>query len=480
MPKTYIFFVISLFFTFTITAFSDDNGKNIGSYIKLEELKIDDISKNGKTIEVYKTDIFSKSEFKFFEALNQYKNGELKVSRIHFDNFIEHLEYLHPETDTPDSILLSEFWNTASKDPGFESDLTVFELYDLLYSENSVFETDSDRVTQLIQENEKTDQGAVEVKQNNKEYLYAKEKAEKLLEQLGLSDVSEDFMQLVYSAYLEYLYDKVNVQEIYLRMKKFEDFILESLDREKVDRLFLYVPAIMSSYYNNSRNGGVWHLDNIKEYRTIRDDVGASTAIVIEKIKNKLKTSKKYETISRIITDRSYLFDENSNSNILNEEFADFIALTIVLKFPYDHDIKVFAERPEKLDEYRKNYLEYKKNPNSYIKKSKPTPTRKSSKYYVLYYKVNKGDSLSEIAELYKCGVDEIKKWNPRDTKGGNIYPGAKLYIRAYNLKKYKARSGDTLIGIAAKHRMSYTEFKKINKLRSDKIYRGNYYYVYR
>ena len=104
-----------------------------------------------------------------------------------------------------------------------------------------------------------------------------------------------------------------------------------------------------------------------------------------------------------------------------------------------------------------------------------------------LYYKVKKGDSLWEIAKKYKLSIAEIYKLNPKLKKTKYIKPGMKLCIRKKRKRKfvkkiytyntnyilYKVKKGDTLIKIAKKFRVSVSEIKKTNKLKSSKLYAG-------
>ena len=99
------------------------------------------------------------------------------------------------------------------------------------------------------------------------------------------------------------------------------------------------------------------------------------------------------------------------------------------------------------------------------------------------YYRVKKGDSLWEIAKKYNLSIAEIYKLNPKLRKTKYIRPGMKLCIsrkkRKYrrnfssNYILYKVRKGDTLIKIAKKFRVSVTEIKRANNLRSSKLYAG-------
>ena len=99
------------------------------------------------------------------------------------------------------------------------------------------------------------------------------------------------------------------------------------------------------------------------------------------------------------------------------------------------------------------------------------------------YYRVKKGDSLWEIAKKYNLSIAEIYKLNPKLRKTKYIRPGMKLCISkkkrkyrktfASNYILYKVKKGDTLIKIAKKFRVSVTEIKRANNLKSSKLYAG-------
>ncbi len=112
---------------------------------------------------------------------------------------------------------------------------------------------------------------------------------------------------------------------------------------------------------------------------------------------------------------------------------------------------------------------------------------RVSGRKGYLVYRVKPGDSLRKIAK--KFGVDwrEIKRVNR--LKGNIIRVGQKLkiprrsrtvrrrhfknYRREVVYIKYRVRRGDSLIKIAKRFGISWKEIKRVNRLRSDVIRRG-------
>ena len=106
-----------------------------------------------------------------------------------------------------------------------------------------------------------------------------------------------------------------------------------------------------------------------------------------------------------------------------------------------------------------------------------------------IYHTVKPGDTLSEIAEMYKTSIKNIKKWN--GIRGSMIRIGQKLEIRVksknYSKKSntnsknnsgkkvyYTVKYGDTLSEIAEKYNVGLSKLRKWNNIKSsDKIVVG-------
>jgi murein DD-endopeptidase MepM/ murein hydrolase activator NlpD len=97
-------------------------------------------------------------------------------------------------------------------------------------------------------------------------------------------------------------------------------------------------------------------------------------------------------------------------------------------------------------------------------------------------YRVKRGDSLEKIAKRFKTSVRAIKKRNRLSSD--TIYPGQRLVIPVkgkiskstsykVKLKTYVAKRGDTLEKIAKRFGTTVRELKRINRLRSSRIYVG-------
>ena len=102
----------------------------------------------------------------------------------------------------------------------------------------------------------------------------------------------------------------------------------------------------------------------------------------------------------------------------------------------------------------------------------------------VNYYRVKKGDTIGEIAELYKVHTYDIRRWN--NLRGNTIYAGKtlKIYsdaavndlpesVSSKSLYVHKVQRGESLYSIAQKYNTSVKRLKYINRIRSNKIVVG-------
>ena len=117
-----------------------------------------------------------------------------------------------------------------------------------------------------------------------------------------------------------------------------------------------------------------------------------------------------------------------------------------------------------------KTYLQIPINYEQYLQEE-------ANKRKKIYHTVKRGDTVSEIAEIYKTSAKNIKKWN--GLRSDVIRLGQKLEIwvkssnyNSYSEKKkssrtYKVRYGDTLSQIAEKHGIGLSQIKKWNNISS-------------
>lgn len=106
-------------------------------------------------------------------------------------------------------------------------------------------------------------------------------------------------------------------------------------------------------------------------------------------------------------------------------------------------------------------------------------------------YKVRRGDSLSKIAHKFRVSESDLKKWN--NLKSSRIYAGKtlvvsgseskqekKVYVKTASKIDYKIKSGDTLSDIALKHKVSVEALRQWNGIAGNKIRAGKTLVIYR
>ncbi|MBN2789935.1 MAG: LysM peptidoglycan-binding domain-containing protein [Candidatus Delongbacteria bacterium] len=453
---------------------------NIDIYLTADELIIEEELRDERIVEIYKDEIQDNCERKFFEVLNYYENGDYDISKVVFSNILENLEYLYGDKKVSDKVMLQEFWDKFADEKIKSSAINIFSIYESLFSEESnLADSNGNGHKELVIEKASE---TVPVKQNNKSYVYLEEKANEILSKYKIKP-KKDFIIDVYESYNEYLTDKVGTREIYMRSLNYKNFISKQLSKENLDEILFYVPAIMTSYYNGRNNGGIWRVENLKIYRKIRDDVGASTALVIKNVKKLHTKSSILQIIATILSEGKYgLSDNEILKDIYTEDMADFLAMVVILSNPKDHGLKDSPIDSNKEKDYFASYDKYLKDPNKYVSSQKSSSNSSSSNYSKSYirikYKVRKNDNLDRIAKLFKVTISDIKKWNPRSTSRKYLYPGTEIYLRGYNFEYYKARNGDSIDRICKKFKMKKDDFKKINNLSKNTIYKGRRYIV--
>ncbi len=459
--------------TTSSVANQDPKIKNKDSFITIDELLIDDNPNEKGMIEIYKSDLIIKCERKYHEIIDFYNAGDLLPARIQFDNLLETLEIIYGDEKVGDSVMLQDFLKELSKDNKKDFEIDLFELYKILYGKFNLAATDENTLVEIAQEKTPKNE-VVSVEQNNKEYLYLKNQTKKILG--DKTKLSSDFMKEVYELYQEYLQDKQNLNETYIRFSKYDKFLNKVLKEANLDENYRYIPATVTSY-RIKKNGGIWGLG--RTHKKIRDDVGASTGYVLNKIKKTKHKNNPAYIISSVVSERDFSFKSSfSEKDILNNKLADFLALSIILKNPKKHDLKKVASKDQSA-KYLKAYYAYLKNPQKYKpKKSSHKKQKSNSKYEKIKYTIRKGDNLSLIASLFEVSVKDLKRWNPRTTSKKFLPAGSALWIRGYHFRIYKAKNGDSIAKICNKFKMKQSQFKKINNLKRNTIFRGRRYYV--
>lgn len=95
-------------------------------------------------------------------------------------------------------------------------------------------------------------------------------------------------------------------------------------------------------------------------------------------------------------------------------------------------------------------------------------------------HRVQRGDTLSEIADQYDVTVTQLRQWN--DIRGSNIRVGQRITIYSSQGQpvEHVVRRGDTLIEIAQQYGVSVANIKDWNNLRSNTIRIGQRLKVFR
>lgn len=116
----------------------------------------------------------------------------------------------------------------------------------------------------------------------------------------------------------------------------------------------------------------------------------------------------------------------------------------------------------------------------------------KNTKGNLYYYKVKKGDSISQIAERYHVSTSELKKWN--GLKSNNIQAGQTLKLYALesgsnleestttpsgNITYHKIKSGESLGSIAELYKVTASDLREWNDIDGSKIFAGNTLKIY-
>jgi len=95
----------------------------------------------------------------------------------------------------------------------------------------------------------------------------------------------------------------------------------------------------------------------------------------------------------------------------------------------------------------------------------------------ILIHHVRKGENLFVIAQKYGCTANDLRKWNNLPT--ASVRPNQKLYIGAKKQSNsptyYIVQKGETLSKVAEKNQTSVSKLKKLNHLSTTRIQEGNH-----
>ena len=115
-----------------------------------------------------------------------------------------------------------------------------------------------------------------------------------------------------------------------------------------------------------------------------------------------------------------------------------------------------------------KTYLQIPINYDQYLKGD-------ANKRKKIFHTVKRGDTVSEIAEMYNTSIKNIKKWNALRSDVIRLGQKLEIWVKSnnhgrYSSKKkshvfYKVKYGDTLSEIAEKYGVRLSHIKKWNDL---------------
>lgn len=115
--------------------------------------------------------------------------------------------------------------------------------------------------------------------------------------------------------------------------------------------------------------------------------------------------------------------------------------------------------------------------------------TKKDVKYDTVHYTVKEGDSLTGIATTYLVTPKEIMEWNGLEDTLLEVNQTLTIVLEVKvsvpkppptpKYRVYTVRSGDTLSGIASRHRCSVNDLKRWNNLKSTVIRPGQKLKIY-
>jgi len=461
------------------------------SLVNLDDILIHSKSGDAKVVEVYRTDIQEKGERKYLEAVKAYHDGDLKISRLNFDQLLEHLEYFYGDEKLSDSLMLINFMEESDSDKLEGDDKDIFKLYTALYSEENGEEPE----TELQIQESKSE--PVKSSSDSKIAEQVRVDVRAFLASRGIKSVDDSFLKDVSDAFEEYAADRTRTREIILRAAKYESFVKATLKNEGLDPYFFYIPAVMTTYYNEKNNGGIWGLDNTRSWRKIRNDVGASTALIVNMLKQQVKKTTPILVMSEIVKERNYGFNNDFNvGQLYNSDFAGFLAIAMILENPARYGFNDLAEAVSKEEEFDTSYKSFVQNPDAYIaekqkavaepakatktKENKEKKEKKKKEQTKLKYTVQKGDNLQKVASLFKVDADDIANQNPKSVKKQKLFAGSVLIIKTSAVDSYQAKSGDNMSEICKKFNMSQSEFMDLNNLDAKKVFKGRRYYVYK
>lgn len=203
-----------------------------------------------------------------------------------------------------------------------------------------------------------------------------------------------------------------------------------------------------------------WYEKDFKSYNPIW--VGG---LILPSNKYQLLLPKSLSVIFYKYEDSLYLSQQRKNSKYLADELDSIDSIANGEEDSIDSD---------NLDD-----MDTEENKISEFKVSNNINTSTTPK--TIIHKVQKGETLSHIAERYRVSVKNIMIWN--NLKNDKIYEGQKLKIIKHSNTQqnnfHVVQVGESIWSIAKKYNVSEQDIMKWNNLTTDKIYPGQKLIIY-
>ncbi|MCX8056361.1 MAG: LysM peptidoglycan-binding domain-containing protein [Ignavibacteria bacterium] len=207
------------------------------------------------------------------------------------------------------------------------------------------------------------------------------------------------------------------------------------------DELIIYVPNEKYNFYKNLANYSPVEQETIKRVADIKE--------------NNIEIKKKQ--ITHVVRRGESLVLIANRYNVSVSDLKAWNNLRSS-RLRYGQKLKIYSEPIEKM----------------YASSKKSLPD---------YYVVRRGETLSDISRKFRISISDLKDWN--NLKGDRVVAGQRLVIssdigktsKGDNVSKrrmyHTVKPGESLITIAKKYKMSVSELKRINNIRSNKIRAG-------
>jgi membrane-bound lytic murein transglycosylase D len=192
---------------------------------------------------------------------------------------------------------------------------------------------------------------------------------------------------------------------------------------------------------------------------------------IIEKLLSKNRSildGKKYQNVEKFYFYKSFSIFELVKSAGMSIKL--FKELNPDLK---RNRIKVYKRKPIAIfvdRSYAKSLSHFMKKRKVFrfkTKRVRSASPRLFARFVYTRYKVKKGDSLIKIANKFGVKLNRLKGWNK--LRNNKILKGQRLRVK--KLKQYIVREGDNLTIIAKKLKTSITKIVRFNSLKSKKIF---------